>query len=167
MPCRINSEYNKLEDPNFRVALGLMLKSMAEAYEINRSKNHQIILNLGPTPQVLVDVGLSQLPIGITGKVVDKCYFDHAITKSMLEKMYQIISTPRALYRSYDPKDACVIMSYEFKGADPLIAALHPNRQLAGRRNCYNSVASFYFKENDPETRWKKDGLLFWEAQKK
>lgn len=144
-----------------------MLKSMSEAYEVNKVKNHQIILNLGPTPQILVNAGLPQLSLGITGKVVDKCYFDHGITKSMMEKIYHIISTPRALYKSHDPKDACVIMSYEIKGTDPLIAALHPSKQLAGRCDFYNSVASVYFKENDPETRWKKDGLLLWEAMRK
>lgn len=140
---------------------------MAESYEINKNKNHQIVLVLGPTPQILIDAGLPQLFVGMTGRVVDKCYFDHGITKSMLEKIYRIISTPRALYRSNDPKDACVVISYEInKGADPLIAALHPNRQIAGRRDYYNSVASFYYKEHNAEARWKRDGLLIWEAQK-
>ena len=144
-----------------------MLKSMVEAYEINKNKNHQIVLTLGPTPQILIEAGLPQLPVGLTGRVVDKCYFDHGITKSMMERVYHIISTPRALYKSHDPKDACVIMSYEIKGSDPLIAALHPNKQLAGRRDFYNSVASFYFKENNPEARWKREGLLLWEALQK
>lgn len=139
---------------------------MADAYETNKSINHQIVLNIGPTPKILVDAGLPRLPVGMTGRVVDKCYFDHGITKGMMEKIYHVISTPRALYRSHDPKDACVIMSYEIRGGNPLIAALHPNRQLAGRRDFYNSVASVYFKENDPETRWKRDGLLLWEALK-
>ena len=156
-----------MENPNFRVALGLMLKSMSDAYETNQAKNHQIVLQLGPTPPILVEAGLPQLPIGLTGKVVDKCFFDHGITKGMLEKMYHVIASPRALYRSHNPKDACVVMSYEIKGNNPLIAAIHPNKQLAGRRDFYNNVASYYFKENDAEVRWKKDGLLLWEALQK
>jgi len=158
----------ELEDPNFRVALGLMLKSMTEAYETNKVKNHQIVLHLGPTPQILIEhVGFPQLPVGLTGKVVDKCYFDHGITKGMLEKIYHVITAPRALYKSNNPEDACVVMSYEIKGANPLIAAIHPNKQLAGRRDFYNSIASYYFKENNAEVRWKNDGLLLWEALQK
>jgi hypothetical protein len=153
-----------LEDPNFKVALGLMLKSMTECYDVDRNKNHQIVLTLGPTPQILVNAGLPQLLIAMTGKVVDKCFFDHGITKTLLQKAYHVITAPKALYRSHDPDDACVVMSYEIKGSDPLIVAIHPNRQLAGRRDYYNSLASIYFKENDPETRWKKAGLLLWEA---
>jgi hypothetical protein len=154
-----------LEDKNYRVALGLLLTSMSESYDENERKNHQIILTIGPTPQVLIDHGFPQLPVAITGRVVDKCFFDHGIKKSLWEKIYHIISVPRALYKSRDPKDACVVMSYEVRGSDPLIVAIHPNRQLAGRRDFYNSVASFYFKENDPETRWKRDGLLIWEKK--
>ena len=157
----------ELEDPNFRVALGLMLKSMTEAYETSKVKNHQIVLQLGPTPQILIDAGLPQLPVGLTGKVVDKCYFDHGITKGMLEKIYHVISVPRALYKSRNPEDATVVMSYEIKGANPLIAAIHPNKQLAGRRDFYNNIASYYFKENNAEVRWKSDGLLLWEALQK
>lgn len=157
----------ELEDPNFRVALGLMLKSMSEAYETNKVKNHQIVFRLGPTPQILIDAGLPQLPVGLTGKVVDKCFFDHGVTKSMLEKVYHVISVPRALYKSRNPEDATVVMSYDFRGPDPLIVAIHPNRQLGGRRDFYNHIASYYFKENNPEVRWKNDGLLLWEEFKK
>ena len=157
----------ELEDPNFRVALNLMLKSMTDAYEINQVRNHQIGLQLGPTPQILIDAGLPQLPVGLTGKVVDKCFFDHGITKSMLEKIYHVISVPRALYKSRNPADATVVMSYEIRGANPLIAAIHPNKQLAGRRDFYNNIASYYFKENNAEVRWKNDGLLLWEALQK
>lgn len=54
---------------------------MVEAYSENEITNHQIVLNLGPTPDLLVYYGFRQLPVGLTGKVVDKAYFDHGVTK--------------------------------------------------------------------------------------
>jgi hypothetical protein len=156
-----------MEDHNFRVALGLLLKSMQTDYEGNRFSNHKVVLTLGPTAQILVDAGLPQLPISMTGKVVDKCFYDHGLTKTMLEKTYHVLSTPRALYKSSDVKqpDSCVVMSYDLnKKGDPLIAAVHPNKQLGGRPEYHNNLATYFFKENDPETRWKKEGLLLWEA---
>lgn len=149
-----------MENPNYKVALGLMLQSMAVAYEDNKHTNHQIVLTLGPTPPVLITLGLPQLPLVMTGKVVDKSFFDHGVTKGILEKAYQIIVAPKAVYKS-QTYNGHIVMSYETKGADPLIIAIHPNKQL-GRGTVFNVVASIYFKENDPETRWGKDGLLLW-----
>lgn len=138
-----------------------MLKSMQDGYEANKLVNHQIVLTLGPTPQVLIDIGLPQLPITMTGRVVDKCFFDHGLTKGMLERTYRIIESPKALYKS--PTTGCVAVSYEIKNSDPLIAAIHPNKQLGGRKDYFNNVASLYYKENNPEQRWKQQGLLLWE----
>lgn len=155
-----------MEDTNYKVALSLMLKSMEEGhYEANQLVNHQRILTLGPTPPVLLAIGLQPLPIAMTGKVVDKCYFDHGVTKSTLEKAYQIIASPKALYKSTSV--GCLIMTYEIRRANPLIVAIHPQKQLGGRKDFYNSVASIYYKENDPETRWVKQGLLLWSAPQK
>ena len=157
-----------MEDPNFRVALNLMLKSMQEAYTENEHINHQIVLTIGPTPQSLLNIDFTQLPIGMTGKVVDKCHFDHGLTKTQLENIYHVISSPRALYKSADPADARIVMSYDYnKAGEPLIAAVHPNKQLAGRCDYYNSVASYYHKGGDAEKRWKAAGLMIWEAPQK
>jgi hypothetical protein len=142
-----------------------MLKSMEEAYEANRLVNHQIIITLGPTPPILIQIGLEQLPITITGKVIDKSFYDHGVKKSLLERAYQIIAVPKALYCS--KTIGYLVMSYEIKGADPLIIALHPNKQVGGRKDFYNNVASIYYKENNPEIRWKNEGLLIWHAPPK
>lgn len=151
-----------MEDPNYKVALNLILQSMATAYNANMHVNHQIVLTLGPTPKLLVDYGFPPLPLAITGKVVDKCVYDHGLTKGTLERAYQMISTPKSIYQTADT--GCVVMSYDTKGPDPLILAIHPSKQLGGRKEFYNNVASIYYKQNNPEVRWKQQGFLMWEA---
>ncbi len=90
---------------------------MVEAYSENEITNHQIVLNLGPTPDLLVYYGFRQLPVGLTGKVVDKAYFDHGVTKSNLERAYKIIQEPRAIYKSKVSTDAAILLAYEVNNA--------------------------------------------------
>jgi hypothetical protein len=156
-----------LEDPNYKTALQLMIKSMTDAYEANEKKNHQLILTLGQTPELLLNYGYTQLPIAITGKVIDKSFFDHGISKQLLERTYKIIETPKAIYEpdNNDAPDGAVLISYEInKLQEPLIIAIHPNKQLGGRTNLYNNIASIYFKQGNAEARWKQRNLLRWEA---
>lgn len=159
-----------MEDPNYRVALQLILKSMIDGYEANKLVNHSLIINLGPTPEILLQYGYNQLPIVITGKVIDKSFFDHAVTKPVLERAYKFIESPKAIYLSNndDAPGSTVLMSYELnKANDPLIIAIHPNKQLGRREQLYNNVASIYYKQGNPEVRWKKLNLLLWEAFQK
>ena len=159
-----------MEDPNYKAALQLLLKSLMAGYEENKLANHSIILTLGPTPQILIQYGYSQLPIIITGKVIDKSFFDHGITKPVLERAYKFIESPKAIYYSNnnDAPDGTVLLSYEVnKANDPLIVAIHPNKQLGRRGQLYNNVASIYYKQGSPEVRWKKLNLLKWEAFRK
>ena len=152
-----------MEDTNYKALLGLMLKSMAETYEQSQPKNHQIILTIGATPAILTSLGMQKLPIAMTGKVVDKSYFDHGVTKATLEKIYPLIAQPKAIYQSTTIGQ--VVLTYELKNTQPLIVAMHPNKQLGGRSNFYNVVSSIYYKEGEtPELKWVKQGLLMWRA---
>ncbi len=102
-----------MEDPNYKVALQLILKSMIDGYEANKLVNHSLIINLGPTPEILLQYGYNQLPIVITGEVIDKSFFDHAVTKPVLERAYKFIDSPKAIYLSNndDAPDSTVLMS--------------------------------------------------------
>lgn len=159
-----------MEDPNYKAALQLIIKSMMDGYEANKLTNHSLILTLGPTPDILLQYGYSQLPIAITGKVIDKSFFDHGVTRPVLERTYKFIESPKAIYNtnSNDAPDGSVLLSYEInKLNEPLIVALHPNKQLGGRTNLYNNVASVYYKQGNAEVRWKQLNYLRWEAFQK
>ena len=129
--------------------------------------NHQLVLTLGETPAVLQNIGLPALPLAITGKVIDKCYFDHGISKGMLERIHSMVSTPKSIYKAHLDQPGYVVITYEIKGTDPVIVVIHPNRQMAGRRDFYNVIASMYQKSGNAEVRWKNDGLLLWESRRK
>jgi len=143
---------------------------MENGYEETKLANHSLTLTLGATPEILLQYGYCQLPIVITGKVIDKSIFDHGVTKSVLERAYKFIESPKAIYHSNndDAPDGTVLMSYELnKANDPLIVAIHPNKQLGRREQLFNNIASIYYKQGNPEVRWKKLNLLRWEAFRK
>ena len=48
---------------------------------------HERILELGPTPQLLIDHGFSALPLIIKAKTVDKICFDHGVATTVIERM--------------------------------------------------------------------------------
>ena len=154
-----------MEDINYKTALNLLLKSLSDpSRPADSVTHHQLILTLGATPQILIDHGMPDLPLAITGKVIDKCHFDHGIGKSMLERIHHIICNPKAIYKTSNNQPGCVVMTFEVKDSDPIIVPIKPNMQLAGRRDFYNVVTSCYAKEGDPETRWQKQKLLIWHS---
>jgi len=106
---------------------------------------------------------MPDLPIAINGRVIDKSFFDHGMTKPMLERVYTHICAPKAIYTASNGEPGCVVVSFEFKAGDPVIICLRANHQMAGRRDFYNMVTSVYGKGNDAELRWKAKGLLRWE----
>lgn len=156
-----------VEDTNYKTALNLLLKSLSDPKQpANSVAHHQLILTLGETPPLLIDHGMPALPLAVNGRVIDKCHFVHGITKSMLERMYPMICEPKAIYLASNKEPGCVVMSFEVKNGDPIILAIRSNHQMGGRRNFYNAVTSMYDKQNDPETRWEKQGLLLWHSGK-
>jgi Phage MuF-C-terminal domain len=161
-----------MEDANYKTLLGMVIKDITSQTNTNPALHHQRILTLGPTPQVLTDLGMPQLPIVILGRVIDKAIFDHGITKGLLERLYTLIATPKAVYQAHQGQPGSVVVTYEVKNTAPIIVAIHPDKQMGGRGQSaarYNNVASVYDKQSGKpnetiEVRWKREGLLLWEA---
>lgn len=149
-----------MEDSNYKLALNLLLKSLMTPDDPGHAKNHQLILTLGPTPEILQKQGFPDIDLVVTGKVIEKAFFDHAITRGALERAYGFICAPKAIYKS--ATDGAVVMTYEERKGNPLIIPLHANKQM-GRDVVANVIASMYYKEGNAEERWRRDGLLLWE----
>src|SRR5579863_6139263 len=99
-----------MEDPNYRKMLGMIM----EANMIGNAEHGRVVV-VGQTPPVLLalpGMAISQLPIVITGKVIDKVHFDHGITRPMLERLYDTIAQPKAVYRS-ETAGGAVIVTFE------------------------------------------------------
>lgn len=159
-----------MEDANYRTALGILIRSMMTDYEGSKVANHASRLIIGGTPQVLLDVGFPALPLMIDGRVIDKAFFDHGIPKGLLEKIYSLISTPKAIYKAHLDQPGSVVVTYEIKDSNPVIIPIHPNKQKT-RTEYFNVVASMYPKASTDgksiEMRWKAEGLLLWEGKGK
>jgi hypothetical protein len=141
---------------NFQAAIQLIITAAT-----TDKPQKEAVLIVGATPQYLIDEGgFPALDLIITGSTIDKVFFDHGMTKGLLERLDVILLNPKALYRSDTVPGGSVVVTFEVKGGRPVIAALHPNK-LIGRKRC-NVVASVYDKEAGIETRWQAKGLLVW-----
>lgn len=158
-----------MENPAYKTALGLLIKSMQEDGASNR--NHQILVPIGPTPQVLIDVGMPALQLAVLGKVIDKVFFDHGIPRGTLERLYALLESPKAIFKGHQGNPGAAVLTYEVKNAAPIIVAVHPDKQVGGRGggNRYNMIASIYAKSSPAgetlESRWTREGLLLWKAR--
>lgn len=146
-----------MNDQNFQTAVQLILQASAEG-----KPKHESILQLGNTPQYLLDNGFPELPLNIKGATIDKAHFDHGITRGVLERLGEIIGNPKALYRSATVQGSAVVITFEMKAGCPILVPIHANKQF-GRATYANFVTSVYTKEAAIETRWKRDGHLLWE----
>lgn len=151
-----------MEDPNYRDQLGTVMQA-----NMTGATEHGRLVIVGETPPVLLALPgftISQLPLVITGKVIDKVHFDHGITRPVLERLYDTIAQPKAVYRS-DTAGGAVIVTFEVRPVDlPVVVALHPGK-LIGRQVC-NVIASIYAKNfAGIEDAWKERGLLLWEQK--
>lgn len=156
-----------MEDLNYKTLLGVLLKSMLNDYDAKKVENHGTRLIIGATPDLLISYGFPQLPLMIDGRVVDKAFFDHGIPKSMLERIYHLIATPKAIYKAHQDQPGSVVVTYEVKDSKPVIIPIHPNQQKT-RTESFNVVASMYPKNSNGEPiemRWKREGLLLWESE--
>lgn len=154
----VTKESHRMSDTNFSTAVQLILKASQEG-----TPKHEAVLSLGSTPQYLQDHGFPDLPLSITGRTIDKAFFDHGITKGVLERLGDIINSPKALYQSatVTATTAAVVITFELKAGSPILVPIHANKQIG--RSYTNMVASVYSKEATVETRWKAQGLLLWE----
>jgi len=159
-----------MEDTNYKTLLGVLIKGMSEDYDGSKSvTHHELRLVVGATPPILISLGFTQLPLTIDGRVIDKAHFDHGISKGRLERIYSLIASPKAIYKAHLDNPGSVVVTYEMQNSNPIIIPIHPNRQK-GRHEFSNVIASVYPKASgggSVEVRWKKDGLLLWEAPPK
>lgn len=127
-----------MSDTNFKAAVQLILQASAEG-----KPKHEVVLNLGATPQFLIDHGFPELPLSIKGGTIDKAHFDHGITRGVLERLADIITTPKALYKSATvQQSAAVVITFEMKAGSPILIPIHANRPV-GRTFANLGVSSF------------------------
>lgn len=149
-----------MTDTNFKTAVQLILQA-----SIDGKPKHEAVLSLGATPQFLLDNGFPELPLSIKGGTIDKAFFDHGVTRGVLERLGEIITTPKALYKSATVVGtAAVVITFEMKDGSPILVPVHGNKPVG--RAFANVVASVYAKEATVEARWKNQGLLLWEETK-
>ncbi|MGR5364338.1 hypothetical protein ACPV54_26040 [Vibrio mediterranei] len=135
--------------------------------EMKGITNHERILELGDTPEILQnECGFPDITLAIKANVVSKACFDHGIGTSVIKRLPEILSSPKSVFRSANPKqtDSVVVVTFEVKGEAPIIVPVRKDQQ-AGRKR-FNFVTSMYAKEGPPpEIKWKKKGLLIWEGK--
>lgn len=142
---------------NFKTLVNLVL-----AAEMQGLARPELILEVGPTPQLLLDNGFPPLPLIVKATTIGKIAFDHGITTSIIERIPKLIAAPSHLFRSATGLGGAVLVTIENKNGAPIIIALHPSKRV-GRR-VVNEVASMYAKEGpDPISKWSRQGLLLWE----
>jgi hypothetical protein len=156
-----------MSNPNYKAALGLVINALMSDDPKTVEAAHATRLEVGHTPPLLIALGMPDLPLVITGETVDKALFDHGMVKTRLEKLYEYIQAPKAVFASADPSNPnTVVMTFEVKNGGPIIVPIEPNRQF-DRTTYANKVASFYAKaqkSNDKPVydRWEAKGLLLW-----
>lgn len=147
--------------PNFKTLVDVVIKA-----ETTGTPRNELILDLGSTPQHLIDCGFSQLEIIVKAPTIGKMYFEHCIAQGIIERLPALIQTPSQIFKSATTADSAVVFTYEVKGSAPIIIAIHKDKKV-GRRTV-NVVASMYAKTGpDPRKAWEKQGLLLWEAEQK
>lgn len=144
-----------MNEINFKAAVSLILQAAAQG-----TPKHETVLTLGGTPQFLLDNGFPDLPLNIKGATIDKAHFDHGIPRGVLERLAEIITSPKALYKSATVSGSAVVITLEMKAGSPILIPVHANKPVG--RSHANFVASMYTKEAAVEERWKSEGLLLW-----
>ncbi|HFQ5059252.1 TPA: hypothetical protein ACGU7J_004746 [Vibrio vulnificus] len=148
---------------NYATLVDVLIKN-----EMEGIKNHERVLEMGDTPAILInECGFPELPFAIKASTVSKICFDHGIRTSVIQRLPNIVSSPKGLFRSANPRftDSVVVLTFEVKSIGPVIVSIRKNVMI-GRGKYYNIVTSMYAKEGeDPETKWKSDNLLIWDSQ--
>ncbi len=143
---------------NYTSLIDALIKS-----EMDGHPRHEMVLDLGPTPEfLLLHAAFPALNLVLKGSVVGKACFDHGIATSILKRLPEIIATPKSLYRPANSGliDSVVVMTLETKGGCPIIVPIRKQQRI-GRTGVFNTVTSIYAKEGpDPEKKWRRDGLL-------
>lgn len=145
---------------NYATLVDVLIKN-----EMKGISNHERVLELGNTPQVLIDeCGFPALPFAIKASTISKICFDHGIGTSIIQRLPELAASPKCLFKSANAQfsDSVVVLTFEIKGQSPIIISIRQN-MMSGRKR-YNFVTSMYAKEgDDPEIKWKSANLLIWE----
>lgn len=150
---------------NFKTLVGVVLQA-----EMEGRPRHELLLELGKTPSTILLAGghaFHGLDLVLKAKTVGKMHFDHGVSRGLIERLPEVLASPKAIYRSASAVSAgtgaVVVMTFELQRGFPLIIPVHANKHIG--RNRYNEVTSMYAKEGpSPERKWKGQGLLLWEA---
>ena len=105
----------------------------------------------------------THIPLKITGRTIDKIFFDHGIAKGLIERLHGLVSSPKAIYKAAPPHhDGNVVVTLETLRDYPVIISIRASKQF-GRDLFGNEITSVYAKEGGSfEQRWKAEGLLIW-----
>lgn len=151
-----------MENQNYKTALSVFVQSIKAG-----TKFHEYALEVGMTPPVLVNLGLPALPLMISVKEIDKCHFDHGVTLATLNRLYDLVANPNAVFASDSPHldhtkvTAAVVITIETKNGNPILVAVHADQMLG--RTKVNLVKSVYDKPGGVVQGWRTKGLLLWE----
>lgn len=151
-----------MEDTNYKTALSVFIQSIKAG-----TKYHEYSLDVGMTPPVLVGLGLPELPMTISVKIIDKIFFEHGISEARLRRLYDLVANPHSVFKSDSPHidpakvNPVVVITVEVKDGNPILIAVHPN-QMIGRR-AVNQIKSMYDKPEEMLQRWRAKGLLLWQ----
>ena len=146
---------------NYETLLDLIIKA-----EVEGKPKHELILDICDTPDCLLAAGLEQRRIVLPARVVGKIYFDHGITKGVIQRLPDLICNARAVFSSSTTTGNVVVLTLENKGVDPIIVAIQKDWDYG--RTMAHKVASMYGKQGpDPEKKWTAEGLLLWSKPQK
>lgn len=151
-------------ESNFKTLVGIVIQA-----EVDEKPRHELVLELGVTPKTILQAGGQQfgdLDLVIKGKTIGKMYFDHHVSKGVIERLPEILQSPKAIYQSASGAkgSSIVVMTFEIQRGLPLIVPIHANKRIGRDRFC-NEIASMYAKEGpNPEEKWEKAGLLIWKS---
>lgn len=111
------------------------------------------------TPEPYRAVGIGDLPLVVPGAVIDKMHFDHGLSERDLARLPALMADPVMIFESDTEKGAYVAALDLFSRGLPVVAVLHPNRQMG--RYDVNIVASAYPKDKPSAIlSWWRNGLL-------
>lgn len=151
----------EMSDPNISTLLDLLIKA-----EVDGQPRHELIIDFGSTPEILMQFGFTQRRLILKGKAVGKIFFDHAIVQRLIEKIPDMVASPKAIYKSASrPDETVVVMTYELQRGHPIVIVVAKDQPYG--RDTVNEVVTMYGKEEpDVEANWTRRDLRLWVSPK-
>jgi hypothetical protein len=121
------------------------------------------VLEVGRTPQVMIDAGADDLPLIITQKALHHIAEErkgHGIRPVKLISLPRLLVDPLAIYQSMSHPDGQVVVINLLHENSNLVVAVHLNRR-EGRREV-NKIKSIYAKDS-PLSFWREAGVVLYE----